>query len=344
MHRHPIGPTRDAARAGFRADLPRWRQLVTPAWLASLIAGAAPAAAPAGEWRLLEAGFGALAQYQGGHIAGAAYVDTTQIEGGVLWNKLDDAVLLQLLLAHGIACDVTVVLYGRNNLAAARLAHVLLYAGVADVRLLDGGLAGWRGAGLPLTQASPAPARPAASFGAPFPGRPDYLFDMARARAMLAQPDGVLVSTRTWNEFVGKYSGYPYIAARGDIAGARWGRAGAGDDINSMSAFHDDAGRMRPAAQIRRMWQAAGIDAQQHAVFYCGTGWRASLAFFYAWLMGWERIAVFDGGWCEWSRDGANPVRCRIDEDAARASACASDQRSPFDGAQGNCMVSPPVI
>jgi rhodanese-related sulfurtransferase len=36
-------------------------------------------------------------------------------------------------------------------------------------------------------------------------------------------------------------------------------------------------------------------------VFYCGTGWRASLAFFYAWLMGWEQIAVFDGGWFEWS-------------------------------------------
>jgi 3-mercaptopyruvate sulfurtransferase SseA len=28
--------------------------------------------------------------------------------------------------------------------------------------------------------------------------------------------------------------------------------------------------------------------------------------------MGWDNISVFDGGWCEWSRDPANPVVCRI--------------------------------
>jgi thiosulfate/3-mercaptopyruvate sulfurtransferase len=59
------------------------------------------------------------------------------------------------------------------------------------------------------------------------------------------------------------------------------------------------------------MWAARGIHPGRQAVFYCGTGWRASLAFFYAWLMGWERIGVYDGGWCEWSRDADNPVVCR---------------------------------
>ena len=40
--------------------------------------------------------------------------------------------------------------------------------------------------------------------------------------------------------------------------------------------------------------------------FYCGTGWRASETWFYAHLMGWPRIAVYDGGWHEWSRDPDN--------------------------------------
>jgi thiosulfate/3-mercaptopyruvate sulfurtransferase len=53
-------------------------------------------------------------------------------------------------------------------------------------------------------------------------------------------------------------------------------------------------------------------------VFYCGTGWRASLAFFYAWLMNWQRIGVYDGGWCEWSGDPANPVVRRVDAALAR--------------------------
>lgn len=30
--------------------------------------------------------------------------------------------------------------------------------------------------------------------------------------------------------------------------------------------------------------------------------WRASLDFYYAWLMGWENISVYDGGWFEWSQ------------------------------------------
>ena len=106
---------------------------------------------------------------------------------------------------------------------------------------------------------------------------------------------------------------YSYIAAKGDIAGARWGRAGDDGDVNSMSAFQRADGSMKPAAEIRRQWQAAGITRGRRTVFYCGTGWRASLAFFYAWLMDWPQIGVYDGGWCEWSGDPANPVVCRSD-------------------------------
>uniref|UniRef100_UPI00293D3BE8 sulfurtransferase n=1 Tax=Janthinobacterium sp. TaxID=1871054 RepID=UPI00293D3BE8 len=155
-----------------------------------------------------------------------------------------------------------------------------------------------------------APRRHAAVavFGAAFPVRPDYLIDTAGVRRLLRRPDGALVSTRTWNEYIGLTSGYAYIDARGDIPGALWGRAGADDDVNSMSEFHRADGGMRAAAEISQLWSAAGIHPGQHSAFYCGTGWRASLAFYYAWLMAWPRISVYDGGWCEWSRDPANPV------------------------------------
>ncbi len=305
--------TTTSAPFGFRRDLHRWRQLVTPAWVAGLVAGAPLVAAPAHAWRLFEVGCGAAAAFERGHIPGAVYLDTTDLESAPLWNKVPDEALEQLLLRHGIRHDVTVVLYGRNPLAAARAAHLMLYAGVTDVRLLDGGFDAWGRAGLALVQGPADCFASAGDFGVAFPGRPDFMFDMPAARRLLDQADGVLVSTRTWNEFIGQTSGYSYIEARGDIDGAVWGRAGDDDDVNSMTEFHHRDGRMKPSADICRMWGAAGIHTGRHAVFYCGTGWRASLAFFYAWLMNWERIGVYDGGWCEWSADPASPVVRRVD-------------------------------
>lgn len=313
MNSPAVPPACGPASFVLRRDLPRARQLVSPAWIAGLASGAPLVAAPAGAWRLFEVGFGMEAAFAAGHIPGAGYLDTAWFEGGPLWNKVADPVLERLLLDCGIRHDTTVVLYARNPLAAARAAHMMLYAGVTDVRLLDGGFAGWTRAALPLEAGPPRRWPAAADFGASFPGRPGILFDMDGTRALLDGAAGTLVSTRTWNEFIGATSGYSYIAARGDIPGALWGRAGDDDDVDSMTEFHDADGCLKPAAAILAMWRAAGIDTAQTTVFYCGTGWRASLAFFYAWLMGFERIAVYDGGWCEWSRDGANPVLCRVD-------------------------------
>lgn len=295
----------------FRPDLVRWRQLVSPAWLAALVTGAQPQAAPAAGWRLFEVACGGEAAFAQAHIPGAAYLDSCRFEQPPLWNKVADAALLALLLASGVRHDTTVILYGRNPLAAARVAHLMLYAGVRDVRLLDGGFALWQAAGYPCAAGMGAAWPPVADFGRIFPAHPEYLICTAQARALLAAPDGVLASIRTEAEFLGKESGYSYISAKGDIPGARWGRAGEDGDVNSMSAYQLADGRMRPAAEICAQWAASGIVPEARTAFYCGTGWRASLAFFYAWLMGWSRISVYDGGWCEWSGDAANPVLCR---------------------------------
>lgn len=286
----------------FRPELARWRQLPSPAWLARLLDGAPVQAAPAGAWRLFEVGCDSLATYLAGHIAGAGYIDTNRLEQQPLWNKVSDQALLALLLENGIRHDTTVILYGRNSLAAARAAHLMLYAGVADVRLLDGGMDGWLRAGHGLQQGA-APVLPCATgFGAAFPARPDFLIDTAEARALLQQADGALVSIRTWQEHVGATSGYSYIDARGDIPGAVWGRAGRDGDVHSMSEYQHADGTMKPSSEISALWRQAGLVPGRRTAFYCGTGWRASLAFFYAWLMDWQHISVYDGGWCEWSR------------------------------------------
>ncbi|MHA4870963.1 sulfurtransferase [Duganella sp. PWIR1] len=304
--------------------LPRARQLMTADQLAAQLATLCAGGMPAGVC-LLEAGYGLRAQFEQAHIPGAAYLDTDDIEHAPRWLKAPDHELLAVLLSHGIRHDTTVILYGRNNLAAARAAQLMLYMGVEDVRLLDGGFDAWLRAGhacasrvsgvssVPGTSdasgasRAPTPApmpAPAADFGRAVPAHPEYIIDTAQARAFLVQADGALASIRSEAEHLGKISGYSYISQRGDIAGARWVAAGEDGDINSMSAYQLPDGTMKPAEEIEQLWQNAGITRERQVAFYCGTGWRASMAFFYAYLMGWPRISVYDGGWCEWAAGG----------------------------------------
>jgi thiosulfate/3-mercaptopyruvate sulfurtransferase len=253
-------------------------------------------------WRLLDVGCGEHGAFALAHIPGAQYLDTAELESPPLWNKRDDATLLALFASLGIARDTTVVLYGRNMLAPARVAWMLLYAGVRDVRLLDGGLDAWRRAGHACAHGPGAVRQALASFGCRAPARPALHVNLEQARGLLHEGGAILASIRTRAEAQGEVSGYSYIAARGDIPGARWGRAGVDGDVNSMSAYQRADGRSVPLASIASMWRSAGITPAMPVVFYCGTGWRASLAFFYAYAMGWQDIAVFDGGWLEWSR------------------------------------------
>jgi thiosulfate/3-mercaptopyruvate sulfurtransferase len=147
------------------------------------------------------------------------------------------------------------------------------------------------------------------------------MVDTAEVSALMHRPDVTLVSVRTWAEFMGRTSGYDYIAEVGEITGARWGHAGVDGDVNDMGAFHTHGGLMMDSTHIGALWRDQGIESLGHTVFYCGTGWRASLAFFYAWLMGWERISVYDGGWFEWSSDPSNPTISRHQSRAASRAA-----------------------
>nr|VUD29509.1 thiosulfate sulfurtransferase ynjE [Raoultella sp. NCTC 9187] len=166
---------------------------------------------------------------------------------------------------NGIRHDTTVILYGRDVYAAARVAQIMLYAGVKDVRLLDGGWKTWSDAGLPVERGMPAKQKPEPDFGAVIPGQPQLMLDMEQARGLLHRQDASLVSIRSWQEFIGTTSGYSYIKPKGEIAGARWGHAGS--DSTHMEDFHNPDGTMRSADDITAMWQQWNIRPDQQVSF-----------------------------------------------------------------------------
>lgn len=288
------------------AKMAHYEQLVYPQWIALLHQGKKVDNPPSADWKLIEAGWGQPKQYVLSHIPGADYIDTMEVESEPLWNKVSDARLADMLARHGIRHDTTVVLYGRHVYSAARVAQIMLYAGVKDVRLLDGGWRTWSDAGLPVERGWPTKVAPAPDFGAKIPGQPQLIIGTEQARALLNRKDASLVSIRSWPEFIGTTSGYSYIKPRGEIAGARWGHAGS--DATHMEDFQNPDGTVRSEADITAMWKKWNITRHQKVAFYCGTGWRAAETFMYARAMGWPDIALYDGGWYEWSSEPRNPI------------------------------------
>jgi thiosulfate/3-mercaptopyruvate sulfurtransferase len=313
--------------------LPRFRQLVHPAWLRAVLDGGVPEEPPDGEALLFHVNFGVPEEYAEGHLPGALYLDTNWLENPVDWNRRTPEELESALAALGISHDRTVVLYGRDTeghadekwpgrragqIAATRAALILRYAGVDDVRVLDGGYDRWVRDGLPLETALRRPT-PVAAFGVAIPQRPDLIVDIDEAKELLADPVcSALVSVRTWREHIGAVSGYNYIGPAGRIAGDVWGNCGT--DAYHMQHYRTVDNTMRPYPEIAANWAEAGITPDKRVSFYCGTGWRASETWFYAWVQGWERISVYDGGWFEWSADPvSNPIEIGVPDDGVAA-------------------------
>jgi thiosulfate/3-mercaptopyruvate sulfurtransferase len=304
--------------------LPRYTHLVPPEWLRRvLFEGTAPEH-PGSRTVVCHAHYRNRADYEEGHIPGAVDLDTLVLESPESWNRRSPGEIRNALEELGIAHDTTVVLYGRfsfpdnsdpfpgssaGQLAAFRCAFIMLYAGVEDVRVLNGGLQSWLDAGFDTTTEE-TDRRPVDDFGAEVPGRPELAVDLPEAREILAANDANLVSVRSWSEYIGEVSGYNYIAKKGRIPGSVFGDCGT--DAYHMENYRNLDHTTREFREVEEAWRRIGVTSDKHNAFYCGTGWRGSEAFFNAWLLGWPRVSVFDGGWFEWSRDETNPIATGI--------------------------------
>ena len=114
----------------------------------------------------------------------------------------------------------------------------------------------------------------------------------------------------SWEEFIGNRSGYHYIEKKGRIPGAVFGNCGS--DAYHMENYRNFDHTMREYQEFEAAWKEGGISPEKHVAFYCGTGWRGSEAFINAWLMGWPKVSVYDGGWFEWCNNPENPIETGI--------------------------------
>lgn len=308
--------------------LANFKHLVSAEWVKELISGGKPAEYDNTKYIVVHSHYRNRDAYLSGHIPGAIDMDTLALEAPETWNRRSPEELKLALEQHGISSDTTVVLYGKfmfpdnadefpgsaaGDIGAIRNAFIMMYAGVKDVRILNGGFQSWEDAGLEVSMED-EPKKPITSFGVTIPALPQLAVDTPEAKQMLASNEAELVCVRSWPEYIGKVSGYNYVKPKGRIPGAVF--ADCGSDAYHMENYRNVDHTTLEYPEIADKWIKNGITPDKHLAFYCGTGWRGSEAWFNAWLMGWPNVSVYDGGWYEWSADPNNPFETGVPEES----------------------------
>ncbi|WP_270934398.1 sulfurtransferase [Falsiroseomonas oryzae] len=192
----------------------------------------------------------------------------------------------------GLRQGQAVVVYDHDRgLVAARAWWVLRWAGIADVRLLDGGFAAWVAAGLPVVHRATAPQPGDVTL---VPGRMGVL-DADDAAALARS--GVLLDSRVRPNYIGGATP-PGQPPRGHIPGAL--SAPAADNFTEPGPFAD-------AATLRHLYAALGADGSRPVGVYCGAGISAAVNVAALASIGIE-AAMYPGSWSAWSADPARPV------------------------------------
>lgn len=307
--------------------LSRYRHLVSADWVKQLISGKNPAEYENDKYVMLHAHYRNRDAYLSGHIPGAIDMDTNALESTETWNRRSPEELKKALEEHGITADTTVILYGKfmfpdnddefpgsaaGDIGAIRNAYIMMYAGVKDVRVLNGGFQSWEDAGYEVSTKDVL-KQPVEGFGVEIPAQPDLAVDVPEAKKMIASSEAELVCVRSYPEYIGEVSGYNYIEPKGRIPGAVF--ADCGSDAYHMENYRNVDHTTKEFHETEANWRSNGITPEKHLAFYCGTGWRGSEAWFNAWLMGWPKVSVYDGGWFEWSKDPNNPVETGVPEE-----------------------------
>ncbi len=185
-----------------------------------------------------------------------------------------------------------VVLYDHDRcLTAARGWWVLRWAGLAQVRLLDGGFAAWRAAGLPTSM--DAPSRTPSDIMLTAGHMPELDADGAQAAAA----EGRLLDTRVRVNYIGGATP-PGAPGRGHIPGAI--SAPAHDALMEDGRFADDA-------TLRHLFHALGADGARPVAVSCGAGVSAAHTVAALAAIG-IPTAMYPGSWSAWSADPARPV------------------------------------
>ena len=271
--------------------------LVTTDWLAKEL-GASDLRVVDATWFMSDGGRNAAAEYEGGHIPGAVFMDITEIAdtNNSLPNMLPPAEkFASRMQSLGLGDGSRIVVYDDSPFkSATRAWWMLTLFGAHDVAILDGGIAKWKAEGRALETGKPTLRH------RHFTVWKDNSNVRTKADmlANLHSKDAVVVDARGAARFTGEDAEPRADMASGHIPGSR--------NLPFADLFNAD-GTWKQGDALVAAFTAAGVDLDRQMITTCGSGMTAAVVLFGARLTGKKDVALYDGSWSEWGADKDTP-------------------------------------
>jgi thiosulfate/3-mercaptopyruvate sulfurtransferase len=238
-------------------------------------------------------------EYRAGHLPGAAYVDLDDELAapggpGVGRHPLPELADLQSAArSWGLRRGEPVVVYdAAGNLSAARAWWLLRWAGLADVRLLDGGLAAWQAAGQPVaTGDEPVEAGDV---------------ELVAGRLPTIDPDGAVALVAAGGLLLDARAGERY---RGEVVSVDPQPGHIPGAVSAPTTENlTEAGAFRSGTELAARFAALGARPGRPVGVYCGSGVTAAHEIAALALAGIDDVVLYPGSWSQWATLPDRPV------------------------------------
>jgi thiosulfate/3-mercaptopyruvate sulfurtransferase len=230
------------------------------------------------------------ARYNAEHIPGAGFFDIEELSDrpNPLPHMLPPPdVFSRNVSALGIGDQMDIIIYEQEGVfSGPRAWWTLRTFGAQNVYLLDGGLRAWIEAGLP-THSGPVHRTPAV-----FRAKLDQnaVKDFSRIQHMIVA-HGQILDARSAGRFAGTMPEPRPGISSGHMPGAT--------SIPYTELIED--GRLKPVEELRRIFDAKGVDLQQPITTTCGSGVTAAVLAIGLEAAGAKQVSLYDGSWAEYA-------------------------------------------
>lgn len=242
-------------------------------------------------WYMPDSGRNPRAEYAAAHIPGARFFDIDDISdhrSDLPHMAPPVEKFMSRMRAMGVGDGHQVVVYDGSGLfSAARVWWMFRLMGKFDVAVLDGGFPKWQAEGRPIEDLPP----------------------VVRDRHMTVQRQNQMVKDVTQVAAASKLLDYEIIDARaparfkGEVEeprpGLRSGHIPNSKNVPFGNLLNED-GTMKSEADLRAVFDAAGVDLGKPAITSCGSGVTAAIINLALERLGRDNHALYDGSWSEW--------------------------------------------